>query len=168
MMFVMSGIIRCFRPGASGLQSLLVHLPYRDSQRAEYLADYLPANAAGLRECLAVWTGCSRRISTISACSALHSGSDTSLFDEPEAQVAAMPQREWERIRRVNRLEKSRMNSMHPPTARRIACPEARHAGAPAVALSPQESAGLAGEPGRYRSVIQRIAVERYPRAMYC
>ncbi|MBS1910452.1 MAG: hypothetical protein JST22_00575 [Bacteroidetes bacterium] len=88
-------------------------------------------------------------------------------FDEPEAQVAAMPQREWERMRHVNRLRRSRMDSTHPPVAQRIAHLEARHAGDPMVARSSQESAGLADELRARRPVIQRIAVERYQRAMY-
>jgi len=64
------------------------------------------------------------------------SRSSIDLFAELRRQVAEMPGRETERIRRVEQMELSRLDVTHPPTALRIALLKRQAVAEPQVRLS--------------------------------
>jgi len=116
---------------------LLSHLLWRDSQRAEYLADALAASACGCDAMLSMldklhW----ERVFAFVAERAAASRSSIDLFAELRRQVAEMPGRETERIRRVEQMELSRLDVTHPPTALRIALLKRQAVAEPQVRLS--------------------------------
>lgn len=108
----------------SALQIALAHLLWRDSQKAEFLADYLGATISGTSDAISTLTKSSlaehfhdflmRHIYSTS-----QSGQE--LFDQFRKQIASIPEREMERLRRAANLEGARLDSTHPPTAQRIA-----------------------------------------------
>lgn len=137
---------------------LLSHLCWRDAQRAEYLADRLAAQVAGTAAMLSL-------LDKLHVTHARHllapnpadrERSDH-FFDDLRARLASIPPREWDRIRRVERLHVSRLDTTHPPTAYRIALLDALPIAPPAITLADDESAALALE----LAAAERTAEER-------
>ncbi len=99
----------------------LIHLLWRDSQRAEYWADYLGATMSGTDAALSLLDKLHFSRAFEIAAQHVHAGWEhVDFFDELRREVSSMPPRELERIRRVERLEGSRLDATHPPTAYRI------------------------------------------------
>jgi Zn-dependent protease with chaperone function len=100
---------------------LLAHLLWQEQRRAEFLADWLAAGVAGseatigVHEKLALDSTFWRAVQTAS----LRRTQDTA-FGLFRDGLAAMPERERERMRRVAEMTESRLDSTHPPTAHRI------------------------------------------------
>lgn len=151
--------------GATYLLSVLV---WRDSQRAEYQADALAAAVAGtsaklgLLEAILLGT----TVETVVRRLALGKG-EIGLIDALGQAVAELPAHERDRLRRVSRLDESRLDSTHPPTAQRIAMLEARPAAAPLIELSPAELAAIDGELRRLEPAITRRLIDRYRSHLY-
>ncbi|MSQ10438.1 MAG: hypothetical protein EXR52_05465 [Dehalococcoidia bacterium] len=107
-----------------GLQvygAALVHLLYRQSQRAEYLADLLSMEVAG-RE--ASVTSLEKMLLVPSFRLAVERaalGTGVGLLADFEERVARMPVREAGRLRRAAILEGASLDATHPPTGHRIA-----------------------------------------------
>jgi Zn-dependent protease with chaperone function len=126
---------------------VLIHLLWRNSQRAEYLADYLAARIGGTDAAL-------------SLLDKLHLGSALSLtltranwasrrrtfLAEFRQKVANLPARELERVRRVELLQGTRLDVTHPPTAHRIAFLKAHPFASPSIVLSSVETEQLERE----------------------
>ncbi len=102
---------------------LLRYLLARELQRAEYLADYLASRVSG-------------RIALVSALRKLHFGStlrrvvqtmvssqnyEADLFDELHRTMSEVPERELERVWRIEALEITRSDNTHPPHPYRVA-----------------------------------------------
>lgn len=162
--FVLSGI-----PWAA--MRLLSQLLYRDAQRAEYLADHLATRAGGTAALLGLldklhlsglFAGTVQNAST-----AVTGGARQDIFDELARRVAALPEREWERIRRVERLADSRLDATHPPTASRIAFLQTHPAAAPAVTLSRIENEQIEAELRRVHGGLQARLLDTYRRSLY-
>ena len=133
----------------SAFQIVLAHLLWRDSQRAEFLADYLGAAISGTPATISALTKVSlsehfndfllRRIYSTS-----QSGQD--LFDEFRKRIANLPEREMERVRRAANLEGSRLDSTHPPTAQRIAFLSAHQVDVPRLVADEAVMSRIDGE----------------------
>ncbi|SDX98923.1 M48 family metallopeptidase [Paenibacillus sp. CF384] len=103
------------------LITLFIHSFYYESQKAEYMADYLGAKVGGTEGAL----GLSRKMFcnitfVLSRQRFVLRGAKGNYFDELKAAVASIPSREFERIRRVEMMEGSTLDRTHPPTAYRI------------------------------------------------
>ena len=140
-----------------GLLLLEAHLLLQDMRRAEYLADALAAQVAGTDATVAlaetILLGPAFAAIVSRNLHAARSG-DTTIFAELDAAVAAVTPRERERRRRIARLERSRLDRTHPPTARRIELLEQRPLLEPAVTLDAETSAAIDDELARYRKPV--------------
>lgn len=146
----------------------LVHLLFRNSQRAEYLADSLAAvvagdqAAVGLGEMLyrgGLYDYVVQRVA--------NSNGQLRLFDELGHQMSIIPERELERIRRVSLLPESRIDTTHPPTAYRISFLEQRSKGEPKVVIAPEDSRLLEQELASLHDVVERSVLDRYRDSLY-
>lgn len=104
-----------------GWMKLMVLLAGRESQRAEYLADYKAAELAGS----AATIGLLDRAHLDDSCHlaiqrAVLSPAKPHILQHMAAHVTTIPDHERERLRRVARLEGSLLDASHPPTAQRI------------------------------------------------
>jgi len=150
-----------------GALRLLSHLNWRESQRAEYLADYLAAEVAGTDAVLAMLAKLHyrgrfanavhqlalndrmqdlmpelrRRLSQEDVAAALHDGAQT--------------------------VEQYRLDATHPPTAYRMAFLKAHVVERPQVTLSPLEVERLDRELSRFTPQVQKRLADRYLRSLY-
>ena len=147
-----------------------LHLLLRDSQRAEYLADALAAEAAGTRAVVGLGEKTllepTFRAAVHHAAHARNGGS-ADVFADFAAAVAAMPEHERERRRRVAALEGARLDDTHPPTAMRIELLESRPRHEPAVVLDDEGSKAIDAELAARRADFQRELVEDYRDSLY-
>ena len=146
----------------------LSHLLWRESQRAEYLADYLSARIAGTDATLATLEKLHfddtlalvvQRITL--------SRSDRSIFDELRQRVAEMPQRELERIRRLERAQMARLDVTHPPTAYRIDLLKAHPVIGPQIEIAPAESEQIERELAQAQKRVQDQLLDIQRRHLY-
>ena len=144
------------------------HLLRRDSQRAEYLADALAASVAGTDAAVSSHE-------KLLLHSAFHQvvkeharpGTEGDIFEEINSRLKAVPERERERRRRVARLEESRLDDTHPPTAHRIRLLEERARHEAAVVLDEARSAAIDGELASFRRALQERLVDEYRDSLY-
>jgi len=87
---------------------MLSHLLWRDMQRAEYLADYLAANVSGTDAMLSLLNKLHFEKAMELAAHRARLDRGKSLIGELRREIANMPERELERIRRVEKLSLSR------------------------------------------------------------
>jgi Zn-dependent protease with chaperone function len=144
------------------------HLLRRDSQRAEYLADALAARAAGTQSVVSLH----EKLLLESSFDGLvreyvHGRSEGDLFAEVKTRLAAVPSRERERRRRVARLEESRLEDTHPPTALRIQLLEDRPRLEANVALSAFNADLIDRELTPMRRAVQARLVDFYRDSLY-
>lgn len=141
----------------------LIHLLYRDSQRAEYLADRLSAHIGGTNAVVSAldkmrltdsFVLCVRR-STLNS-------STTNFFTEFHRQVTHVPPRELERIRRAERLYGSRLSMTHPPTVYRIDALQAHPVTAPQVTCGTDISLSIEQELSAFKEDVERELKRRY------
>ena len=126
---------------------MLSHLLWRTSQRAQYLADYRAAQVAGTSAVLDVLDAL-HLDATVELVTqrTVATSTQATLFADLRQRVAALPSRELERLRRVARLEESRLDATHPPTGLHIALLEARPVQAPTLSLSALQGRALQEE----------------------
>jgi Zn-dependent protease with chaperone function len=119
--------------GAYALSYLLWH----DSQRAEYLADALAAEASGTEAALGLLKKLHfhRTVELALQRASYQKIKIGNLFEELRRCVAEVPQRELDRINRVSQLQESRLDATHPPTVYRIGLLAARRVSEPKVIL---------------------------------
>jgi heat shock protein HtpX len=148
--------------------SALANLLWRESQRAEYLADALAANVSGTP-------------ATLSMLDKLHLGSafftavqrvslsnrNHDLFEELHNQIAGVPKRELERIRRVEKMDQSRLDTSHPPTAYRIELLQARPVFNPKVTLSEDDFERMNQELAALQAPIQEKLLDLHRQSLY-
>jgi len=157
--------------GIAGLIGWTIHgfvlLLHHDSQRAEYLADYLAAEAAGTEAKLALLAKLQLRTIYEYSIQRASTNPGRGVFAELEHQMAILPQREMERLSRVGLLERSRLDSTHPPTSKRIGFLASRHRGEPRIVPTAEESAALASELASFYPGIEQALTEQYMRNLY-
>jgi Zn-dependent protease with chaperone function len=164
MNLVMMGLAGIAYGGAYAINLLL----YRDSQRAEYLADVLATTACGKEAML-------RQLETIhysdmfdmAVQRAALNQENRDLYGELRRQIAAAPPREIERIRRIERMRGSRLDATHPPTPYRISFIELQGSSSPGVDFSESASAELDRELADLYRQANRMALESYERSLY-
>lgn len=147
---------------------LLSHLLWRDSQRAEYLADALAARASGTDAMLSALEKLHYQgvVDQAIHVLALRSTSET-LLPVLRTQVAALPHHELERIRRSETIELARLDVTHPPTAYRIELLRSHLVTQPQVTLTDAEISQLEQEFARVQTQIQRDLVDSHRRRLY-
>jgi Zn-dependent protease with chaperone function len=147
---------------------ILSHLLWRNAQRAEYLADALAAHASGTAAML-------------SALEKLHYGGvvrqtvqsitlnphERTLIPLLREQVAALPARELERIRRSETLGAARLDVTHPPTTYRTRLLQAHPVLQPQITLTDDEAALVEKELVQIQAQVQRDLVDTYRRRLY-
>jgi Zn-dependent protease with chaperone function len=145
----------------------LSHLLWRDSQRAEYLADAHAARVAGTAATLALMEKLHYEHTFVLALQRTALGHEERLFAAFRERIARMPQHELVRLKRVQQLELSRLDVTHPPTAYRIARLQA-HPTIPVETIT--ESADMervAAEAAELEADIERNLVEVYTNLLY-
>ena len=148
---------------------ILLHLIWRASQRAEYLADYLAAQISGSDSLRLVLTklhlgeGTFRR--TVQ--SVTLNEDNRNLFDVLKKRINNVPQRELERINRLMTLELSRMDTTHPPTAYRIKFLQAHAVSKPKYVLSKEDMVQMDSELEPLQKEVQSKLKNMYRRSLY-
>ncbi len=146
----------------------LIHLLYRDSQRAEYLADRLAAQISGTEAALAALEKMhltdtfvlSVRRSTLNP-------NVADFFAEFHQRVMHLPPRELERIRRAERLHGSRLNMTHPPTVHRVDALRAHWVASPQVVCNADAPQAIEQELIGFEDSITRELKRRYEASLY-
>lgn len=148
--------------------TLLISLLWWESQRAEYLADYLAATVSGSEGVL----GLLRKLNfgaafhtTLQQVALGKEGQD--LLAEFSHRISRIPERELERLCRLERLPSSRVDTTHPPTVHRISFLEAHRVETPKVAFSEEDLLGLKEELTRTHQRMQKRAVDAFRARLY-
>ena len=129
--------------GASGLLLLV----FRDQQRGEYYADRLAAQLAGRDAAIrALETLGNDKPYTIGVQGLGIASEGRDLISSLRAAIAATPPREHQRLRRAEKLEGSRLDSTHPPTAFRMEMLRAGEPHPPQLVLQATVSEALDAE----------------------
>ncbi len=114
LLWALSGVINL-------LFTLLIHMLFRDNQRAEYLADYLAASVSGTETMIHVLEktllGSTFNVAMTRARNDRDIGNP---YAEFERLVNEMPARELERRKRADALSDQRLDQTHPPILYRI------------------------------------------------
>jgi heat shock protein HtpX len=129
-----------------GLEWVLRSLLYIDSQRAEYLADFLAAKVAGGPAVTSLLHKLGLSDNLAAVADRVYYQGDTegrTLIGAFRSFADQVPESEMERIKRINNKEESRIDASHPPTAYRIQFIVVRAVSAPARLLSDAESADI-------------------------
>lgn len=162
--FILRGVAWCVKM----LVGLLSNLNWRETQRAEYLADSMAAKVAGSE-------------AVQSMLGKLHYGDSfelvvqqvalnknkPDLFEEYHRYLRQVPEREIERIRRVEMLEQSRLDCTHPPTAYRMDAIKHRVRLGPLFLWSPVQSEALERELKRFYKPVQERVIDKLHAKLY-
>jgi Zn-dependent protease with chaperone function len=148
--------------------ALLVHLLFRDGQRAEYLADYLAATVAGSETTARMLE--KLLLQNTFELAVMHARADRSIakpLDELVRLARAVPERELERRKRVDALTDRRLDLTHPPLLYRTEFVRARECPNTPALLSDEEAARLHGEIERARPSIERGLMSAASASLY-
>jgi Zn-dependent protease with chaperone function len=148
--------------------SALAHLLWRDSQRAEYLADALAARLGGTEAQLSSLEKLHfARIFDLLAEKAAINSAKQDLFSELRSRIAIVPRRELQRISRVERLRESRLDATHPPTPFRIDFLRAHPVTQPQVVMSQADFEQMEHELASLHGPIQEQILDKYRDRLY-
>ncbi|MFF4774448.1 M48 family metallopeptidase [Microtetraspora fusca] len=161
---ILTGLVRLL---VVGLIMVLESLTYRESQLAEYAADdraariASPVAVAGLMDKLITRGPAAHRHLE----SAAHRGGD--LWEGLREYMAAFPETEEERLRRLARLERARVDATHPPTHLRAAFALSRAYGEAAIVTTDDEMERVQAELDAPAGRIAREIADRARAALY-
>jgi Zn-dependent protease with chaperone function len=142
---------------------VICHLNWRDSQRAEFMADSCAAEIAGNEaQVSALKMLHNQRLFEYTVLKTINNKSVGSLFEAFQQNVLEMPEREIERINRVSRLTDSRLDATHPPTANRIDYIQSLDNRQIRYQLSDQQYERLANELSTLKTQIELKIIDRY------
>jgi Zn-dependent protease with chaperone function len=135
----------------------LMHLLWRNKQRSEYLADYLAAQAGGTAAALSVL----HKMHLGPSCHVLMQrialgNPQADMFGALRDHIHTIPERELERLRRVELLVASRLDTTHPPTPHLIQFLQAHPVASARVSLSAEQNAAIDAELSRLQAGIQK------------
>ena len=157
--------------GLSGLAwlwlQILGTLSFRDSQRAEYLADAVSAQCGGTQAALNLqWKLLLSPIcDEVTQRIALErSEGFFELFEQMRKNV---PAREFERLRLVSALSGTRLDHTHPLNAFRQQILQKSSVNVPAVNLEPSQIAALEREISTLKPIIEKEVLSRHRDSMY-
>jgi Zn-dependent protease with chaperone function len=146
----------------------LIYLVHNDSQRAEYLADYIGASISGTNEMKALLDKMHLGIySRIALQKTVLSSGKTNFFHEILEQVNMIPKKEFERIKLVERMEESKLDVTHPPTAYRISLMEQQKSFSPKITLSESDSFQIEKEMDLAKNNIEKKLINDYKKFLY-
>jgi heat shock protein HtpX len=147
---------------------ILAHLIFRESQRAEYLADAQANRVSGTRAMVAMLEKLHfSEIFTLSVQTVALNPDKQKLFDYLRNSLREVPERELERIRRIRHLDGSRLDVTHPPTVYRTAFIEAHPTDGANVIFSDEEFLELKKELARLEPIIEEKLLDRYKDSLY-
>ena len=151
-----------------GVLFILVHLIWRDSQRAEYLADVLEASVSGKRVAISalekLYFG---KTYELTVQKVLMAPGKLNLFEVLEKRVANVPRREIERIKRAEQMSSSQVDTTHPPTTLRMRLIEALPDAQPKVTLSDADARRIMDELEPVRPEIEQSILDEYGERLY-
>ena len=161
---VMVGVTYLLRLVIQGLLLLVWHT----SQRAEYLADALGAQAGGTEANLGLLTKLhmDQTLDLVTHRVALTS-TKADLMATLRGQVAAIPAREMERISRVERMAGSHLDTTHPPTGYRVDLLQAHPVMQPRYVLSEADTAALDRELATVQARVQTELIDQHNSSLY-
>lgn len=147
---------------------LLVFLVYSDSQRAEYLADHLSSTISGTDAMKALLSKFHYDHAYYIALqrTALDS-KNINFFEEIIRQATITPNKEIERIKRIERMDGSRLDATHPPTSYRINFIDSLGELNPKVVLSEAESQLIDQELNSLAENLQEKLIDGYRESLY-
>ncbi|KQX48134.1 hypothetical protein ASE09_14465 [Streptomyces sp. Root66D1] len=153
-----------------GLLVVLEHLTLRDAQRAEYLADSAAARAAGteaaagLMDRLLISDGVAGELRRESVAARTRLGGARredpaeGLWERLAAHAAAVPEREYDRLRRVAERRGHQVDATHPPTHLRHRRLTRGEQVAARIVLAPARTAEVEAElDGARRSIAREL-----------
>lgn len=147
---------------------VLALLTFRDSQRAEYRADYLSAQVSGTNGVLRALDKSYLSQSFYTHIQRLAAGGKpTNMFTEFEGYSKNLPAHEKERLHRANLMEGARLDATHPPTAHRIELLQAHPVHLPKVNLAPDVEAQIEQELTKLHQPIQGFLLENFQQYLY-
>jgi Zn-dependent protease with chaperone function len=142
---------------------VLSHLLWRDSQRAEYFADYLGATAGGTKAMLSMlekmhsYNSFTTILQRVALTPELR---EQNLFAMIRERMESVPPLEVERVKRVQQMDSSRLDVTHPPTVYRLDALRSHLIGEPKVRVSAAESAAIQKELAQVEPEIQKKLIE--------
>ncbi|MFD9306470.1 M48 family metallopeptidase [Streptomyces sp. NPDC060048] len=157
-----------------GLLTLLDHLTLRDSQRGEYLADVSAARAgsteaaAALMDRLLVCGAVGNQLRRESVVARMANGpgghsardqGEDGLWERLAGHFAAVPEHEYERLRRVAARRGHTVDATHPPTHLRRRCAAAAGPFPQQVPYDASRAAAVSGELAAARAVLAREVI---------
>ncbi len=146
----------------------LSYLLYRDSQRAEYLADYLAATVSGSEATIsAFWKLHLERTFYYTVRVVSLNRRDESLFDEFRHQIAAQSADDLARIRAEEFTKPSRLDITHPPTAYRVEFLKAHGVVQPKFELSSTDYKQIDRELATVQKKISERLMDSHRRSLY-
>ena len=150
-------------PIAYGGIFALAHLMWRNSQRAEYLADALAAKNSSTPAVLSMLDKIQLKYAfdlTLQRFLAKHK--DRVLFEEFQTYLAQMPPRELERVRRAAYLNQTRLDTTHPPTFYRLEFLRLRPVKTARNILAPSQNEALEQEIVLAQKFVQEKLIEKH------
>ncbi|MBI2263935.1 MAG: M48 family metalloprotease [Armatimonadetes bacterium] len=154
-----------------GAAFILAHLMYRASQRAEYLADLLAAEACGTDAVLGMLEKLhfvDTHILAVQSAASASGDPCPDYFEDLKKRVAETPPRELERIRRIELLEGFRLDATHPPTPYRVEFLKVRQVDRGKATLTQEDFEELHQELTRIQPAIQKKLIDQHTAALYC
>ncbi|MBL7973841.1 MAG: M48 family metallopeptidase [Candidatus Kapabacteria bacterium] len=150
------------------LMILFNWLMWRDSQRAEYYADYLAMTMSGNScfESIFQKLGYHNELSLAVQKAVLHKLEDR-VFQFFLESVGNLPDYEVKRIRQVNMLYESRVDSTHPPTPYRIGFASSRGVIPPGYNLTDYKHRQLLEELQKFETSVIQILCDEYKAVLY-
>lgn len=161
IMLVLSKIILMFI-------MMLVYLVYNDSQRAEYLADYIGASISGTNamKSLLIKLRLGNTFSSALQRAALSNGK-ISFFHELLTKTNMVPKKEIDRINMIEKMEGSSLDATHPPTADRISFMEQQGNFNPKFVLSEADSLLIEKEIEQIKDIIETQIIDGFIGKLY-
>ena len=149
------------------LTYLLSHILWLDSQRAEYLADRLSAKLGGSRAAISTLRKLHYGQTYITSVRESALNTDKDFFEIFSHRVSIMPEREKERLRRVQEMEGTRLNITHPPTPFRMRLLEEHRFESPQFKLNPSKFDVIEEELAHLKSNIRNRLRDGYKASLY-
>ena len=151
-----------------GCAYLLSWLLWRDSQRAEYYADYLAATMSGTESSESSFMKVSYHdfLELAVQKSVVHR-KENDVFEVFREAITSIPPREIERIQRVNLLYNSKVDSSHPPTVYRIGFVQSRGKLEPGYVLTNERHKQLLEELAKQEPRIISMLTDEFKNMIY-
>lgn len=146
-----------------GIANILYVMIWRDSQRAEYYADYLAMTMSGNKSIETSFQKMAYgNVLYLAVQRVVLQRKGDSVFRVFQDMIANLPEREIERIHRVNHLRESRIDSSHPPTPYRIGFAQSRGYIAPEYILREDKHKLFREELSRFQTGIEEKLIDDF------